>query len=102
MGDAGLHVALEPVVGGVDDLVHRERGDAPGGIGGAGGGELGLDAGQPAVQRVGRAGVQRREGADHPGEAFGDDQLRPRQDEHGRGDHRQRQRAAEGGGKAFG
>ena len=57
---AKLHIALQAVIGGVANLVHRIGGDIFIGIGGFIFGQFGIDAGQPFVEHFDRARIQRR------------------------------------------
>ena len=78
---AGRHVLLQPGVGAVDDLVDRERRGGRVGMVAVPGGELLGDAVQPFVEQRLRPRVQRREEADDPRLALGDDQVRVGDDE---------------------
>jgi hypothetical protein len=92
---ADREIRIEPVVGLVHDLVHRERRRQAMRIGLVPGGELFLDARDPFVEQRGRPRVQRRERADHAGLALGDHEIGHRDDEQWRADHGYRQTALE-------
>jgi hypothetical protein len=87
--DTGLHVGPQAFVGGVTDLVDRERRHFLVRVVGGKGAELGLDPRDPLAERRLGPRVERREGADDAGLALGDDQLGPRDDKHRRADNRQ-------------
>ena len=85
--DAHAQVVLKPFVGGVHDLVHRERRGRPVRIGSIVGGQCLGDLGEPRVELALGPGVQRRKRADDAGLALGKHHRRMRQDEHGGRDH---------------
>ena len=86
MAGDDLELGGQAVVAGVGDQIDR-----PGGAR-----HLGGDAGEPGVELVQGAGVGGGEGGHDPGPAGGDDQVRPRDQEHRRGADRDAQAAQEG------
>ena len=92
--DRHLQIGHQPGIGLVHDVVDAE------------GGGLWLqprfDVLDPLAIALGRALVQRGEGADHPGVARLDHQVRPRDQEHGRRDDRQGQTFLQRGGNGHG
>ena len=88
---AGRHVGLEPIVRAVDDLVDRKRRGRPLGVRPVMRGERLGDPVEPLVELALRPGVKRGEAADDSGGALRDHQFRPRNDEHRRGNHRERE-----------
>ncbi len=96
--DRDRHVGHQPGVGRVDDVVDAE--------GGGPGLQPALDLVNPVAIALGRALVQRREGADDPGVAGLDHQIRAGDQEHGRRDDRQGQaflkRSGNGHGRLLG
>jgi hypothetical protein len=83
---ADLDVVREAVVRLVHDLVDGDRADLRLSGWRPGNRPARLQVGQPGVEQLGRAGVQRREGADDAGLALRRDQRRAAGDEHRRGD----------------
>ncbi len=97
--DAGFHVLHQPVVGSVADLVDRVGRDLLLRMQRLVLAELVLDPGQPFVELLDRAGVQRRERADDAGLALGDHELGSGHDEQRRADHRQFERIGKRSGQ---
>ncbi len=89
--DADLDVMLQARVGGVHDLVDRDRAHRCAGIGGLERGQFVADPGQPLVEQLGRACIECGERADDAGLALRQHQFRVADDEHGRGNHGQGQ-----------
>ena len=85
------HVVLEPVVGGMHDLVDGKRRHAPLGMRLLVGVELRLDLDDPLLQQLLRPRIERRERTDDTGLALRNHQVRHRHDEQRRADGRQRQ-----------
>ncbi len=94
---ADLHVFLEPAIGAVDDLVDRERCRRTIGIVAIMRGQFLGDLVHPFIELARRPGIERGEAADDTRLALGDDQFRPRHDEHRRTDDRQAQAVERGG-----
>ena len=92
---AERQILIEPVVGFMHDLVHRERRRQPLGMRLVMRGQLFLDPDQPLVEQSRRARVQRRERSDDPRLALRDHEIGHRNDEQRRTDHRNRQTALE-------
>ncbi|MNT22606.1 hypothetical protein D3C72_1579960 [compost metagenome] len=88
---ADLHVVVQPVVALVHDLVDGEGRCGLVGVGLVVGGQGFGDLGQPFVEQLGRAGVERRHGAHHTGLALLDHELGVADDEQRRADDGQRQ-----------
>ena len=88
--------SMQPGVGAVDDLVDRIRRRRRLGMVAVPGGQLLGDPVQPFVEQALRPRVQRREGADDPRLALGDDQVRVGDDEQGRADRGQAQAVEQG------
>jgi len=97
MFDQHLGIGHQAVVGGVADLVDRERRDFFIGIGGLIVGQFAFDADDPLVEQRGGACVQRRERADDAGLALRDHQLGRRHDKHRRRDDGENQAIFQGG-----
>ena len=89
MTHTGIQIAIEPVVGVMDNLVDRIRGDSGPGLRLPMSVERALDLRQPGIEDFGGARVQCREGPDHAIDTLLDDQRRDADDEHGCADDRQ-------------
>ena len=96
---AGGQVFLQALVRLVHDQVHRIRRDGDPGVRQAIVGQGAFDLGQPAIELLLRARIERREGADHARAALGDHQRRPGHQEHRRADHRQAQPGRQSGAR---
>ena len=94
---AKREILIEPVVGLVHDLVHRERRRRPLGMRLVVGGEFFLDPRQPFVEQRRRPRIQRRKRSDHARLALRDHQIGHGNDEQRRTDHGNRQTALEQG-----
>ena len=92
---ADIEIVLEPIVGLVDDLVHREGCDFGTGMGAAMILQGGLDRFDPALEHFGRSRIQGGERSHHPAHALRDDEIGIGNDEHRRRDHGQRHAALE-------
>ncbi|WP_333489943.1 hypothetical protein [Acidocella sp. MX-AZ03] len=91
---AQRQILLQARIGLVDDEIDRE--------GGVRVGQFRAQAGQPLFQHAGGTGIERGKGPDDAGFALRDDQLRPGDDEHRRGDGGQRQAGFQPGGQGHG
>ena len=83
---AGRHVMLQARIGAMDDLVDREGRRRRVRMIAVPGGQFLGDLVEPFVEPGVRPGVERREGADDPRLALGDDQVGHRDDEQRRSD----------------
>lgn len=89
--DADAHVTFQPGIRLVHDLIDRERPDGLARVSRSEGAQFLGDAGQPFVEQLRVACVERRKGADDARLALCENQFRIADDEHGRGHHGQRQ-----------
>jgi hypothetical protein len=97
-----LQVVLQPVVGAVGDVIHRERRGRRLRMVAVPGRQLLDDLADPLVELCGRPCVERRKGADDSRLALGDHQLRSGDDEHRAADHRQAQPVVQDGRQGHG
>ncbi len=96
--DAGFHIRVNAGIALVDDLVHGKRGDGLSRILLHERRQLVFDLPNPAVECLLWSRIERRESADDAGLALFDDELRYRNDEHGRADQGQAKATVQRGG----
>jgi hypothetical protein len=88
LAHADFQILVEPLVGGIHDEVHTVRHGTRGVRLAAVLIERVFDLREPAFQQRLRSRVERRERAQYAGPALLDDELRARDEEHRRADHR--------------